>query len=156
MKLNTHDHTPKPKSSLFIKALFCVILILLYGIFGLLSFACFYYARSVIGGILVILIPILLTTAIFIHIKDIEKAYIEIQENDILIVDYYWGIKKEKHISFLDITSAKIYVGYSSKIKGQRLNFTGIRYIVFFKDQQYLFKIIYTPETAKIFSQYLQ
>ncbi|MBQ3547462.1 MAG: hypothetical protein IJA44_03195 [Clostridia bacterium] len=156
MKLNTHAPTPRPQNSNFIKALFLICAILIYSIFGLLSFACFYYAQTFIGGISVILIPILLTAIILIHIKDIEKAYIEIKETEIYVVDYYWGIKKEKHISFSDITSAEICIGYSHKVKGYRLSFAGMRYIVFKKGNKYLFKIIYLPETEEIFKQYIQ
>ena len=155
MKLNTHDRTPRPHNNNFIKALFLICAILIYSIFGLGAFACFYYAQSFIGGIFVILIPILLTAIILIHIKDIEKAYIEIKENEIYVVDYYWGVKKEQRFSFSDITSAEICIGYSHKVKGYRLSFAGMRYIVFKKDNKYLFKIIYLPETEKIFKQYL-
>ena len=155
MKLNTHDRTPRPKNSKLIKVLLVLCAILMFGIFGLLSFACFYYAKSFIGGISVILIPILLTAIILIYIKDIEKAYIEIKENEIYVVDYYWGVKKEQRFSFSDITSAEICIGYSHKVKGYRLSFAGMRYIVFKKDNKYLFKIIYLPETEAIFKQYL-
>ena len=46
MKLNTHDRTPRPQNSNFIKVLFLICAILIYSIFGLVSFACFYYAQS--------------------------------------------------------------------------------------------------------------
>ena len=64
-------------------------------------------------------------------------------------------IKKEKHISFSDITSAEICIGYSHKVKGYRLSFAGMRYIVFRNNKKYLFKIIYLPETEEIFKHYL-
>ena len=92
----------------------------------------------------------MLTAIILIHIKDIE-----IKENEIYVVDYYWGVKKEKHISYTDITSTEICIGYSHKVKAYRLSFAGMRYIVFKKDNKYLFKIIYLPETEQIFKQYL-
>ena len=156
MKLNTHDRTPRPESSKLIKGLFVLCGVLMYSIFGLVSFACFYYANSIAGGILVIMIPVLMTAIIFTHIKDIERAYVEIQGDEIYVVDYYWGIKKEKHLSFSDITSTEICLGYSHKVKGYRLNAMGMRYIVFRNSRKYLFKIIYLPETAEIFKQYLQ
>ena len=101
MKLNTHDRTPRPENSKLIKGLFVLCGVLMYSIFGLGSFACFYYAKSIVGGIFIILIPVLVTALILTHIKDMERAYVEINENEIHIVDYYWGIKKEKHISHL-------------------------------------------------------
>ena len=156
MKLNTHDRTPRPKNNKLVKGLLVLCAILMFGMFGLLSFACFYYAQSLFGGIFVILIPIALTAIILLHIKDMEKAYVEIKEDVIYVVDYYWGIKKEKHISRSDITSAEICIGYSHKVKGYRFSFAGMRYIVFRNNKKYLFKIIYLPETDEIFKQYLQ
>lgn len=84
---------------------------------GLLSFACFYYAQSFIGGISVILIPILLSAIFLIHIRDIEKAYIEIKENEIYVVDYYWSVKKEKHISFLILHLLKYVLDIRVRLK---------------------------------------
>ena len=111
---------------------------------------------NILFSIFVILIPIALTAIILLHIKDMEKAYVEIKEDVIYVVDYYWGIKKEKHISRSDITSAEICIGYSHKVKGYRFSFAGMRYIVFRNNKKYLFKIIYLPETKEIFKQYLQ
>ena len=156
MKLNTHDRTPRPQNSKLIKGLFVLCGVLMYSIFGLVSFACFYYANSIVGGIFIILIPVLMTALILTHNKDMERAYVELNENEIHIVDYYWGIKKEKHISYADITSAEICIGYSHKVRGYRWSFAGMQYIVFKKDNKYLFKIIHFPETEEIFKQYLQ
>ena len=156
MKLNTHDRTPRPKNNKLVKGLLVLCAILIFSMFGLLSFACFYYAQSLFGGIFVILIPIALTAIILLHIKDMEKAYVEIKEDVIYVVDYYWGIKKEKLISRSDITSAEICIGYSHKVKGYRFSFAGMRYIVFRNNKKYLFKIIYLPEIEEIFKQYLQ
>ncbi len=156
MKLNTHDRTPRPKNSKFLNALLAVSAVLIFGVFGLLSFACFYYAQSFIGGISVIFISILMTVIILIPIKDMKKAYIEIKENEIHVVDYYLGVKKEKHITPSDITSAEIHTGYSHKLKGYRFNFAGIKYIVFERNNKYLFKIIALPETEELFKQHLK
>ena len=90
MKLNTYDHTPRPENSKLIKGLFVLCGVLMYSIFGLVSFACFYYANSIVGGIFIILIPVLMTALILTHNKDMERAYVELNENEIHIVDYYW------------------------------------------------------------------
>jgi len=155
MKLNTHDRTPRPKNSTLITVLFLICVILIYGIFNLISFACFYYAQSFVGGIFLMLIPLLLTTLMLIHINDMEKAYVEIKEHEICVVDYHWGIKKEKKVAFSDITSAEIHPGYSHQVKGLRFSH-GVSYIVFKKDGNYLFKIIHLPQTEEIFKQYLR
>lgn len=156
MKLNTHDRTPRPKNSKLINALLAACYILMLGSFGLASFACFYYAQSVAGGITVILIPVLLTAVLGVSIKDMEKAYVEITESGFCVADYYLGIKKEKYFAYSDITSAEIHRGYSLKVKGYRFGSAVMSYIVFKKDNKYLFKIIALPETMELFKQYIQ
>ena len=156
MKLNTHDRTPRPQNSKFIKVMFLICAILIYSVFGLVAFACFYYAQSFVGGISVILFSFLMTAIILTLIKDMEKAYVEIIDDEIYVVDYYWGIKKEKHFTFSDITSAEICIGYSHKVKGYRHSGAGMKYIVFMNGDKYLFKIIALPETEKIFKQYIR
>ena len=154
MRLNTHDRTPRPKNSKFIKGMFLLLFVLEYFIVGMLAFACIYYAESFIWGICVILIAVCLTVLILIPIKDLEKAHVEITDKDILVVDYYWGIKKEKHFLFSDITSAEVVPGSSIKIKGERIR--QIPYIVLRNNKKYLFKIIYLPETETLFKQHMQ
>ncbi len=80
----------------------------------------------------------------------------EIKDNEIIVVDYYLGIKKEKHILFSDITSAEICVANSLKVRGYRQSIAGMRYLVFRKDKKYLFKIIHLPETEQLFQQFIQ
>ena len=156
MKLNTHDRTPRPKNSKLIKGLFLFCWLLMFSIFCLGSFACFYYAKSIAGGLSVLLIPILMTAILLTHIKDMERAYVEIIDDEISVVDYYWGVKKEKHFALSDITSAEICIGYSHKVKGYRFSFSGMRYIVFKNGDKYLFKIIALPETEDIFKEYIR
>ena len=101
MKLNTHDRTPRIKNNnKFVIFMFCVCAFLFCLIFSTVAFCCIYYAKNVFAGVLVLLIPVLLTVWIVLSIKDLEKAYIEIKGNDIYVVDYYYGIKKEKHFLF--------------------------------------------------------
>lgn len=154
MKLNTHDRTPRPKNSKFINGMFLLLFVLEYFMVGMLAFACIYYGKSVIWGICVIIIAACFTALILIPMKDLEKAYVEITDKEILVVDYHWGVKKEKHFLFSDITSAEVLPGGSIKIKGDRIR--QIQYIVFRNNKKYLFKIIYLPETEELFKQYLQ
>lgn len=154
MKLNTHDRTPKTKNSnKFVIFMFCVCAFLFCLIFSIVAFCCIYYAKNVFAGVLVLLIPVLLTVWIVLSIKDLEKAYIEIKGNDIYVVDYYYGIKKEKHFFVSDITAAEILSGRSFKVKGFRIQ--QCSYIVFKKEKKYLFKIICLPETKELFQKYL-
>ena len=141
MRLNTHSQTMPSKLPKFLVAMFCVGVGLMYFVFLLGAFACFYYTKSVLGGILMIFIPIALTTWYYITSKDIANAHIEIDGNSIHVVDYYLGMKKEQILAFSDITSAEIVPGYSHRLKGYRVSAMGTRYIVLKKDNKYLFKI---------------
>lgn len=155
MRLNTHSQTAPSKSPKLLDALFFVGVGLMYFIFLLGAFACFYYAKSVWSGIMVIALPTILTIWHCITTSDICKAYIEINGNAIRVVDYYLGIKKEQMYLFSDISSAEIAPGYSHRVKGYRFSAMRTQYIILKKDNKYLFKIIYLPETKNIFKEFL-
>lgn len=156
MKLYTHNCTPKPKMGKLVIFLFALGYVLTCVIVSLIAFACFHYAQSVVGGISVILIFLFLTAIIAVPIIDMEKAYVEMKETEIYVVDYFFGVKREKHIALSDITSAEIKSGRSSKVKGHRYGNFGIEYIIFMKDNKYLFKIIAFPENVEAFKQYIK
>lgn len=151
MRLNTHSLTPSPKVQKPILVLFYIGIGLLYALFLLGAFACIYYAKSVLSGILLLMILI----GCSIIMSDMRKAYIEVDESMIRVVDYYFGIKKEKLFSFADITSAEIVIGCSPRVKGYRISAGGTQYIVVRKGNEYLFKVICTADTINIFQKYL-
>ena len=156
MRLHTHYPTPKPLKSKLEIVLWTMLAVLICGMCGITIFAGFAYAETPLVGIFLILLYAVMAIITLIPFKDMEKAYIEIKENKIHVVDYYCGIKKEKLFSFSDITSAEVCLGYSHTVKGYRFSTVGTRYIVFRNGKRYLFKIIYLPETEEIFKQYLQ
>lgn len=156
MKLNTHDPTPRPQKNRLLTILWVISAILICIMCGITIFAGFAYADTPVAGVFLILLYTSMAIITLIPFKDMKKAYVEIKENDIYVVDYYWGIKKEKYISFSDITSAEIHIGYSHKVKGYRFCATGMRYIVFKNGNKYLFKIIALPETEELFQTYLE
>ena len=156
MRLNTHDRTPRVKTSKFIKTLFGICYGLIVAIFVLVAFACFYYADGIIGGFSVIMLVIIMAALIEISCSDINRAYVEIVDNNINVVDYYCLIKREKHFVFQDIASAEIVAGYSFRVRGYRIGVIGSRYIVLRNaKKKYLFKIIYLPETKAIFEKFI-
>ena len=121
--------------------------------FGLSAFVFIYYGKDTVAGLLAIATPILFSVLTFVLGKDLEKAYIEIIGDNILVVDYYFGTKKEKTFSFSDITSAEIVSGYH--VRGPAMTFGAIYYIVFKNGKKYLFKVICLPETMQLFKQYI-
>ena len=156
MKLYTHNRTPKPKARKLVIFLFALCYVLTCIIVGLIAFSCIYYAQSIVGGVSVILIFLFMTTIIAVPIIDMEKAYVEIKETSIYVVDYYFGIKREKYFALSDITSTEIKSGRSLNVKGRRYSNAGIEYIIFMKDNKYLFKIIASPEAVELFKEKLK
>lgn len=155
MRFCTHSQTPCPKTPKLISALLFAGVGLVYLIFALGSFACFYYAKSILGGVIMIILPAVLTFWYWITMRDMSKAYVEIDGDSIRVVDYYFGVKKERVFHFTDITSGEIALGYSHRVKGYRYSVMGTRYIVLRKGKKYLFKIIYLPETESVFKRFL-
>ena len=102
-----------------------------------------------------LMIPTAMTIGCCIVMNDMGKAYIEVDGNTIRVVDYLFGIKKEKLFSFADITHAEIVSGHSRLIKGYRFSAGAARYIVLMKGNKYLFKIVYTADASNIFKSYL-
>ena len=150
MKLYTHSTTPRPTMSKLLKILFLISAFLIYGMFALGAFACFFYGNSIAGGIMVIAIPIVMTAILFIILSDINKAYIEFSDDDIRVVDYYFGIEKSKHYSKKEVCGYEIALGYSMKVRGYRISAGATQYIIFKdKNKKYLFKIFYHEQTKK-------
>ena len=68
----------------------------------------------------------ILAAFVWTSLSDMNKAYVEIMEDTIHVVDYYMGIKREKKISFSDIVNAEIVMGYSHKVRGYRWSFVAV------------------------------
>ena len=84
-----------------------------------------------------------------------EKAYVQIDGESIIAVDYYFFLRKEKCFTIDEIKTAEIALGYSSRVRGYSM--MGCSYIVFRNaDNKYLFKIINSPETKEYFCKYFQ
>lgn len=109
------------------------------------------YADKLTAGILMLLSPGIFAALVLVIIKDIEKAYVEIDGESIHVVDYCFGRKREQLFSFSDITSAQIVPGSSFRVKGYRVSVSGMKYIIFRHENKYLFKIICLPETKELF-----
>lgn len=116
-------------------------------------------ATSVMSGsavpALVILIPTVLAfTYLAVMTSDMGKAYIEIGEDSITVVDYFFFRKRERRIPRSDVQKGEIYIARSSRVKGYRYTSIGYTYIVFTSAEgKYLFKVINYPVTHDYFSK---
>ena len=153
MKIYIHSQTPKPKMSKTIKIMFIITSSLFLSIFLLAAFVCFFIANSIIGGIILILIPIFLFALVYFSITDLEKAYIEICEDHIVAVEFFAGISKIKRFQKDDIQSYKFSKSLD-RIPGTKLKF--VRYIVFYdKNGKYLFKIYHDKSNEALLQNIL-
>ena len=106
----------------------------------------------------IVLIPIAVcVTLAIVTTIDMNKAYVQIEEDTIIVVDYYLFSKKEKSFKFNEIQSVEIHRGSSLDIRGYRYRMMGFSYIVFRNENnKYLFKIIKCPETNEFFSNFFE
>ena len=156
MRFNTHNRTPKNKTPSSAKLMLVVSWGLLLLLIVFIAIACSLDAKSVEPAVLVSTPFLILIAFLLIIVKDMEKAYVEIDDDTVCVVDYYFGIKKEKSFFIQDIAIAEITIGYSMRVHGYRYSQCGCRYIVFRDNNgKYLFKLICVPETKQFFEKYL-
>lgn len=108
-------------------------------------------------GVVVLAIVFLLGGAFCpVWISDTTKAYVEIVEDHVLVVDYYFCRKRERQIPLCRIAKAKSTCvplhGYIGNYCGNHVR----PFYLVFRDAKgkYLFKIIDLPETRAVFEQY--
>lgn len=91
---------------------------------------------------------------------DMKRAFVEITDDKIVAVDYYFGLKHEKVFFRKDIVSVEITTGYSMRIRGYRFSgngFSNLKYIVFRgKNKKYLLKLICSNETKSYIEKHFE
>ena len=154
MIFNTHDRTPKLKTNKALK----IMMILCWSLVGAF-FLFFAISTSImihsISPALTILIPaVFFASFAIVPIIDMNKAYVQIDGDNITVVDYYFFFKKERCFRMDVIKTAEIALGYSFRVRGYRYSMTGFSYIIFRDtNNKYLFKVINCPETNEFFSK---
>ena len=157
MIFNTHDRTPKIKTNKTLKTMLILCWSLMGALFMFAAIATSIMSRSILPA-LIILIPVTLIVAFAIIVTtDMNKAYVQIEGNNVTVVDYYFFSKKERCFKIDEIKTTEIVLGYSFRVRGYRYSMMGFSYIVFRNaDNKYLFKIINCPETNEFFSMHLE
>lgn len=155
MTFYTHDRTPRSEPKPLLKKMFifayglCVLLFLFMAIAVSISI------QNALPGMIILIVFICLNVFVSAFIFDIRKSYVQIEKDHITITEYYFFIKKEKIISIQKIKKAEVLPGVSFRLHGPRLS--RISYIVLNDaSDQYLFKIIDSPETREYFAKYFK
>ena len=150
MIFNTHDRTPKIKTNKTLKIMLISCWSFIGAVFLFFAIATSIMSRSILPALIILIPTILIVTTI-----DMNKAYVQIEGNNITVVDYYFFSKKERCFKIDEIKTAEIELGYSFRVRGYRYSMMGFSYIVFRNDNnKYLFKVINCPETNDFFSKH--
>ena len=124
-------------------------------VFLFLAIATSIMSRSILPALIILIPTILIVTFVIVTTIDMNKAYVQIEGNNITVVDYYFFSRKEKCFTIDEIKTAEITLGYSFRVRGYRYSMMRFSYIVFRNDnKKYLFKIINCPETNDFFSKH--
>ena len=152
MVFKTHELPQEYRAKKSGKILLTICIVLLAFI-PLLSFvALIVETHKFIAPFCLSVLPfLLLGGAWYLILYDMKRAFVEITDDKVLAVDYYFGVKHEKVFFREDIVSVEITTGYSMRIRGYRFSgngFPNLKYIVFRgKNKKYLLKIICSNET---------
>ena len=157
MIFNTHDRTPKIKTNKTLKTMLILCWSLMGALFLFAAIATSIMSRSILPALIILIPTILIVTFVIVTTIDMNKAYVQIEGNNITVVDYYFFSKKERCFKIDEIKTTDIVLGYSFRVRGYRYSMMGFSYIVFRNaDNKYLFKIINCPETNEFFSMHLE
>ena len=155
MFFNTHDRTPKLKTNKTLKIMLILCWSLIGALFLFAAIATSIMSRSILPALIILIPTILIVTFVIVTTIDMNKAYVQIEGNNITVVDYYFFSKKERCFKIDEIKTAEIELGYSFRVRGYRYSMMGFSYIVFRNDNnKYLFKVINCPETNDFFSKH--
>jgi len=123
--------------------------------FLFLAIATSIISHSILPALIFLIFATLIVTFVIVSSTDMNKAYVQIEGDNITVVDYYFFSKKERRFKIDEIKTAEIALGYSFRVRGYRYSMMGFSYIVFRNDNnKYLFKIINCPETNDFFSKH--
>ena len=154
MIFNTHDRTPKLKTNKTLKIMLILCWSLIGALFLFAAIATSIMSHSILPALIILIPTILIVTFVIVTTTDMNKAYIQIEGNNITVVDYYFFSKKERCFTFAEIKTAEIALGYSFRVRGYRYSMMGYSYIIFRDtNNKYLFKVINCPETNEFFSK---
>ena len=155
MIFNTHDRTPKIKTNKPLKIMLISCWSFMGAVFLFLAIATSIMSRSILPALIILIPTILIVTFVIVTTIDMNKAYVQIEGNNITVVDYYFFSRKEKCFTIDEIKTAEITLGYSFRVRGYRYSMMGFSYIIFRNaNNKYLFKVINCPETNDFFSKH--
>ncbi len=152
MKLYSYNRNPKKDAPAWLKMLWIVIFaswmlilasVLILGIVNRSS------TSEALSFVAIMTAIMLLFIYLAMLLQYIDRSYIYIDGDIIHVVDYPFGIKRERLTSFSEIASARV--------AHLNLQYTHIEYIEFMNaESKRLFHVYYQPETVELFEIHTQ
>lgn len=157
MVFNTHDRTPRGKTNKTVKIMLISCWSLMGAIMLFMAIATSVMSKSIVPALIIIIPIAFVALFVIVPLVDMNKAYVQIDGDNIIVVDYFLLRKKEKSFKIYEIKTAEVVHSSSFRIRGYRYNMAGFSYIVFRNDNnKYLFKIINCPETNEFFAKHFE
>lgn len=143
MIFNTHDKTPRMKTKKSVKIFFIIFYTILLASFFFMAIIISVDYKSIIPFLIALVSISIITVLISMWFYNILKAYVEIDNDMVKVVNYSFFRRREKMISLQDIEKAKYSYGGG----------VGVGIYIVFKDKynKTLFRIFYTPESKAYF-----
>ncbi len=157
MFFNTHDRTPKIKTNKTLKIMLILCWSFMGAVFLFFAIATSIMSQSILPALIILILIAFTVPFAIVTTIDMNKAYVQIDGDNVIVVDYFFLSKKERCFNFHEIKTTEIAPGYSFRVRGYRYSMVGFSYIVFRNaNNKYLFKVINCPETNEFFSKYFE
>lgn len=150
VKINIHNTTPTSKTPKYLVYMFVGLFVLMYGLFAMMAFCLVYYGNNILVAIIIALIPFSFLFWILWEQNNLANSYVEIFNDYIIVTEYPWGRKSVRQIQVSDIDHAKLLTPSSMNLRGPRIYYIGIPYIVFYdKKEKQLLKLLAYPKSKE-------
>lgn len=155
MRINIHNTTPSSAVPKWFIWMFIALFLLVYSLFAMMSFCLIYYARSILSGIIIALIPFAFLAYFLLLYRALAYSFAEITDELVVLTEFYFGRKTVREIPISHIHHTKQLFPSSFKLCGLRIPNSNVPYIVFYdRQERQLFKLRAYPEALK-FQQYI-
>ena len=153
MRFYTHEETPPRPASAQAKALLIIGLLLTYGISGYFTIFMWQEHDHILFRLFPAIAAAAFTFIVVFICYDLSKAYVEIRDQTVTVVDYYCFIKRQRHFAVQEIATVEEVFDIWG-LHGYHLR--SYHYLYFLDDRgKYLFKIIDLASTREQILQYL-
>ncbi len=147
---------PKTKAETIVRIILGVVIFCFTFLLLLVSITGFLYAHSAVPALIAFGTALLLYALGSSLFKELSRSYIEVSDQDILVVTYGFpfGIRHEKHIKKQDIVQADI--SRSKRIHGRLAGAIPLCIILYDDSDLFLFEVCYCKESLECFRAFLQ